>query len=65
MIVVPVLITSCQVSENLNMGPDTIQIMMIKKAMINAVVLPVALVTKDEIFSKPDGFFDDFFFIIK
>lgn len=53
--VVPVLMTNCQVSENLKTGPDTSQVTIIKKAIIKAAVLPVALVTTEEIFSNPDG----------
>ena len=45
MIVVPVLITNCQVSENLKTGPDNAQIIITKKAIMNAHGLPVALVT--------------------
>jgi hypothetical protein len=41
-IVVPVLITNCHVSLNLNIGPVTPQTMMIKPAMMNAAGWPVA-----------------------
>jgi hypothetical protein len=41
MMVVPVLITSCQVSEKLNMGPRTAHMIMIRKADINAIGEPV------------------------
>lgn len=40
MIVVPVLITNCHVSENPNMGPVTTHTIIINKAIIKAVVLP-------------------------
>jgi hypothetical protein len=50
--VVPVLITSCQVSEYLNTGPVTAQITTIRRAMINAAELPVAKVAQSENFSK-------------
>jgi len=42
MIVVPVFMTSCQVSLNLNIGPVTPQTMMIKAAATNAAGWPVA-----------------------
>ena len=60
MMVVPVLITSCQVSEKLKIGPAISHAIMTQKAMIKADVLPVALVTAEEIFSKPDGFWGCF-----
>ena len=43
--VVPVLITSCQVSENLNIGPVIPQIITMSIAVIKAMGEPVALVT--------------------
>lgn len=52
MMVVPVLITSCQVLEKLNSGPVSSQMIMTTRAMINAGVLPALLVTADESFSK-------------
>ena len=42
MIVVPVLITNCHVSLNLNIGPVTPQTTMIKAAVMNAAGWPVA-----------------------
>jgi len=42
--VVPVLITNCQVSENLNMGPLAAHTMMTAMAIRKAVEDPVALV---------------------
>jgi hypothetical protein len=41
MIVVPVLMTSCHVSEYLKNGPVSSQVIMINKALINASVEPV------------------------
>ena len=41
-IVVPVLMTNCHVSLNLNIGPATPQTRMIKAAMMNAAGWPVA-----------------------
>ena len=41
-IVVPVLMTNCQVSLKLNIGPVTPQTIMIKAAMMNAAGWPVA-----------------------
>jgi hypothetical protein len=41
-IVVPVLMTSCQVSLNLKIGPVTPQITMIEAAAMNAAGWPVA-----------------------
>jgi hypothetical protein len=41
-IVVPVFMTNCHVSLNLNIGPVTPQTMMIKAAMMNAAGWPVA-----------------------
>jgi hypothetical protein len=43
MIVVPVLMTSCQVSLNPNIGPMTAQTKIIETAMINVTGLPVIL----------------------
>jgi hypothetical protein len=40
--VVPVLMTSCQVSENPKTGPEMAQTMMTPKASMNAHELPVA-----------------------
>jgi len=45
MIVVPVFMTSCQVSEKLNIGPDIAQIIMTRKAPMNVEGFPVAFVT--------------------
>jgi hypothetical protein len=50
--VVPVLITNCQVSENLNIGPVTAQITITNKAIVKAVEVPTALVIPEEIFSN-------------
>lgn len=50
--VVLVLITSCQVSENLKMGPVTAQSMIRTHAIIKAPGLPDALVTCVENLSK-------------
>ncbi len=55
--VVPVLMTNCQVSENLKRGPDTSQIIITKNEMMKAAELPVTLVTAEDIFSKPDLLF--------
>src|SRR5437016_4060122 len=52
MIVVPVLITSCHVSEKLNMGPVTNHMITITQAIINAAGLPEALVIFVAILSK-------------
>ena len=52
MIVVPVLITNCQVSEKLNIGPVTAHTIITKKAMINDVDVPTARVIADDIFSN-------------
>jgi len=49
MIVVPVLITSCQVSEKSKSGPDTAQMTMMKKAMIEAAGLPANRVTRADV----------------
>src|ERR1700712_2519661 len=46
--VVPVFIISCHVSEYLNMGPVIPQIIMVDIAMINAAELPVAMVAQLE-----------------
>jgi hypothetical protein len=48
--VVPVLITSCQVSENPNIGPVTAQMITMVKAVIKAIGEPVAFVTLFDIF---------------
>ncbi len=60
--VVPVLITSCQVSENLKIGPVMAHIIITSKAIINAAGLPVAFVTTFENllknFDKPLLFFE-------
>src|SRR6476659_321009 len=45
MIVVPVLMTSCHVSEYLNIGPVRAQMMITRNAIISAAGRPVALVT--------------------
>lgn len=55
--VVPVLITSCQVSEYLNTGPVTAQIIIVTVAMINAAELPVAAVAQFENLSNKFFFF--------
>ena len=52
MIVVPVLITSCQVFEKWNRGPVAIHNSIISMAMMKAAEEPVALVTFDENFSN-------------
>src|SRR5262245_41884974 len=44
-IVVPVLMTSCHVSENRNGGQTAVHTMMVASAVANAPVLPVHLVT--------------------
>lgn len=54
--VVPVLMTSCQVSENLKNGPEIAQIMTIKAAPIKAGELPVNVVAQLANFSKRDCF---------
>ena len=59
--VVPVLITNCQVSENLKRGPVNPQTIIIKKAPINADGLPAAFVTLVE---KTSNNFFIFIFII-
>ena len=61
--VVPVLMTSCQVSEKPNIGPLTSQAMMVKKASTKEVVLPQARVAAEEKRSKTDDFFYFFVFI--
>src|SRR4051812_49292774 len=58
--VVPVLMTSCHVSENLNMGPVIPHTTITNIAEINAIGLPVALVTLLEKASKA---LNNFFFI--
>ncbi len=50
--VVPVLMTNCQVSEKLKNGPDTAHTITIRKAVQKAVVLPVAFETCEANFSK-------------
>jgi phosphoribosylpyrophosphate synthetase len=50
--VVPVLMTSCQVSEYLKTGPVTSQMIITLMAMINAAELPVAAVAQLENRSK-------------
>lgn len=52
MMVVPVLITSCQESEYLKIGPVMAQIMITAKAIRKAQGLPVALVVLAANFSK-------------
>lgn len=56
MIVVLVLMTNCQVSEYLNTGPVTTQMKIIKKAIPNALELPVHAVTLVDILSKKESF---------
>ena len=51
--VVPVLMTSCQVSENRKAGPSAAHATMIAHAMPNAVLLPVHRVTVEEKCSNP------------
>jgi len=63
-IVVPVLITNCHVSENLKMGPVIAQIMIISKAIINAAGLPEAFVIFVAIRSKNKAKPFDFFFLL-
>ena len=63
--VVPVFITNCQVSEKLKTGPVMIHIIITRKAMIKAAVLPDAFVAIMDIFSNPDGFLGSFFFMCK
>ena len=69
MIVVPVLITNCQVSEKLNIGPVTAHTIITKNAMINDVDVPTARVIADDIFSnravKLVFLFDIFYFKVK
>jgi len=55
MIVVPVLITSCHVSEKLKIGPVTSHITMTARAIMNAGVLPAAFETRDDNISNGDG----------
>lgn len=55
--VVPVLMTSCQVSEKLKKGPVSAQARTIQKAHKKAVVLPAALLTQLANRSKSPGFF--------
>ncbi len=59
--VVPVLITNCQVSEKLNIGPVTAQTMITRNARIKARGFPVARVTRFENLLKNSDK-DDFFF---
>jgi len=54
--VVPVLITSCQVSEYLNTGPLMPHIIITAKAIPNAGELPVQQVIFVAIFSKNESF---------
>ena len=49
MMVVPVFITSCQVSEKLKSGPVMAQITTMRKAMIEAAGLPASRVTNVEV----------------
>ena len=46
--VVPVLITSCQLSENLNIGPVIAQAMMVMTATKNAVGEPTEMAADEE-----------------
>ena len=55
--VVPVLITSCQVSEYLNMGPVIPQMITTPSAIPNALELPVKQVMAVDILSKNESFF--------
>jgi len=59
MIVVPVLITNCQVSEYLKNGPETAQIITMETAVRKAKELPVNFVAQFANFSKID--LSDFF----
>ena len=62
--VVPVLITSCQVSEKPNIGPDIAQTKITVKAVIKARGEPVVLVTLFDIFwNKAESLF--FFFVLR
>ncbi len=66
--VVPVLITSCQVSEYPKTGPVASHTTTITSAIKNAGVLPVALVTADADFSKTewcDSILSSFFMVIE
>lgn len=56
MIVVPVLITSCQVSEKSNNGPDIPQNSTVAKAQRNAAELPVQQVIAVAALSKKPSF---------
>src|ERR1700712_5458252 len=58
--VVPVLITNCQVSEYLKTGPVTAQMITVAAAIIKAAELPVAFVAQLE--KRSNKFF--FFFIL-
>lgn len=60
--VVPVLITNCQVSEYWKIGPVTSQTTMVRRAIIKAAVLPEAIVTDEDILSKNDPPFLGLFF---
>ena len=55
-IVVPVLMTSCHVSEKPNSGPDASQIKTVASASVNAAVPPAYCVALWEIFSRPFTF---------
>lgn len=48
MMVVPVFITSCHVSEKSNKGPLTAQMTITANAIIHAIGLPVAFVTLEQ-----------------
>ena len=52
MIVVPVLMISCQVSEKWKIGPVIAQVIMTNNEMMKAVEVPTALVMPEEIFSN-------------
>ena len=56
MIVVPVFITNCHVSEKSKMGPVTIQIIITNKAIMKAYVVPENFVAFCAIFSKKSSF---------
>ena len=70
MIVVPVFITNCQVSENPKTGPVNAQIIIITTAVMDAIGLPVAFVILPAILLKSladfnfAGLIDFFSFII-
>jgi hypothetical protein len=64
--VVPVLITNCQVSEKPNKGPVIPQMITTNKAMLKARGEPVALVTLFDIFwNRAESLLFLFFFRIK